>query len=241
MVVALTQLLTDAHPALVRMAAAHPSVASITVLSAVSEIAHAELAESPLGTDAFAEYGAMLLEDASAARRERMGANKGERIIAGLFGGPAASDAAGLHVEIKHFPVSMCPVDKRSFVLPSAAAAVRRPSLIRPPFPSSPPSPGPLPCSAISSPAATSLPSPHPLHSLVCALLDSPLPCTAFPQPDKMATRSRMASSSVLCGTNLPFALSPPPPPPPANGTAWSCMSPRPQVPLLCPAASHPS
>eukprot|EP00873_Tetraselmis_striata_P002615 jgi/Tetstr1/422879/TSEL_013670.t1 len=102
LVMVLTQLLTDAHAAVLRAAAAHPVAPRLLLLSAVSEIAHAGLGATPLGPDAFSEYRSMLAEDAARAR---------------------PPGAAALRIDIKYFPLPMCALDRESFVLPAASAA----------------------------------------------------------------------------------------------------------------------
>lgn len=61
-----TQLLTDAHGAVLAALAAHPWAKKVAVFSSLSEAAHAGQARSFLGVEAFGEYAALLWRQVSA-------------------------------------------------------------------------------------------------------------------------------------------------------------------------------
>ncbi|KAF5833671.1 hypothetical protein DUNSADRAFT_9942 [Dunaliella salina] len=124
LVIAITQLLSDAHPLILRAVLAHPQVSRVLVLSAVSEHAHAcqDGPSGDLGPEAFKEYGAMLQQDVQDMREANVAFARHQQQ-------QASHDAASpqppnpLSVEVRALPLCICALDRSSFVLPAKGAA----------------------------------------------------------------------------------------------------------------------
>ncbi|PNH13011.1 hypothetical protein TSOC_000024 [Tetrabaena socialis] len=146
-----TQLLTDAHPHVLRAVMAHPRVASVTLHCSVSEHAHACQAATDLGVEAYREYAELLQCDVRRARMRRQAdsplpapapgaaSNDSAAAAADGFAGAAPSASAapegtaageggvgGLAVRVSFLPLLACCPDPGLFVLPAASSAARR-------------------------------------------------------------------------------------------------------------------
>lgn len=124
LVIAVTRLLTDSHPLVLKACLAHAGVTKVLLLSAVSELAHACIPATALGADAYSEYSQMLQQDI-------MDSREADASMQGKQGKPeeALHPPSVIHtpvevvVEVKAFPLHICALDAGAFVLPAACAA----------------------------------------------------------------------------------------------------------------------
>lgn len=154
-VVFASRLLSDSHRYVLRCLSTHQNVCNCTIFTSISEIAHSAYPDSPLGPDAFREYGSLLVQDyeellkrCEAKSKQSGESNAKENLIADDDGwsqltsskeetsavesGSGAKetyeDESTGHVEdvgqklfvsVHHFPLILCPLSPRVFVLPS--------------------------------------------------------------------------------------------------------------------------
>ncbi|KAL6145018.1 hypothetical protein ACLB2K_055707 [Fragaria x ananassa] len=147
-VVVTSRLLSDAHRYILRCLSTHLAVRCCTIFTSISEMAHSAYPDSPLGPDAFHEYESLLVQDYEELVKKgekkpiqpgvsnfKDNIDLGDEGWSGLSPseeGSTARDSYGenliaeteevrknLLVSVRHFPMIMCPLSPRVFVLPS--------------------------------------------------------------------------------------------------------------------------
>ncbi|KAI4319742.1 hypothetical protein MLD38_033306 [Melastoma candidum] len=143
-----SRLLSDAHRYILRCLSSHPGVRRCTIFTCISEIAHSACPDSPLGSDAFREYEALLVQDFEELVRKKDTDISNHAEATEFEGWPELTsvedyasfeeasptkrggfenhiighrDAVGLKlvVSVRHFPCIVCPITPRAFILPS--------------------------------------------------------------------------------------------------------------------------
>lgn len=145
MVVITSRLLSDAHRYVLRCLSTHRSIVQCNIFTSISEIAHSAYIDSPLGPDAYHEYETLLLQDyeelvKTCKKKETSlhqhhkkkpstsiyndGSSFEEDIWPQLD--PTEDDDSNIDLNptrlmasVHHFPMIMCPISERVFVLPS--------------------------------------------------------------------------------------------------------------------------
>ncbi|XP_054811261.1 sec1 family domain-containing protein MIP3 isoform X1 [Prosopis cineraria] len=137
-------LLSDAHRYILRCLSTHQVVRHCIIFSSISETAHSTFPDSPLGPDAYQEYEALLVQDYeelvkksgtnSSGKLKDEGHSQSPSSGKDAFHLEASSRAilrgdnsldyiedggARLVVSVNHFPLILCPLSPRVFVLPS--------------------------------------------------------------------------------------------------------------------------
>ncbi|KDO63394.1 hypothetical protein CISIN_1g0039652mg, partial [Citrus sinensis] len=148
MVVMTSRLLSDAHRYIVRCLSASYGIRHCAIFTSISEIAHSAYTDSPLGPDAFHEYETLLLQDYEELVRKRQ-TKSGQSEDTGFQKRLTFEDDGWSHltsseedtstfeasssgkdfykedvgqelvVSVHHFPMILCPLSPRVFVLPS--------------------------------------------------------------------------------------------------------------------------
>lgn len=148
MVVMTSRLLSDAHRYIVRCLSASYGIRHCAIFTSISEIAHSACTDSPLGPDAFHEYETLLLQDYEELVRKRQ-TKSGQSEDTGFQKRLTFEDDGWSHltsseedtstfeasssgkdfykedvgqelvVSVHHFPMILCPLSPRVFVLPS--------------------------------------------------------------------------------------------------------------------------
>ncbi|BAT89979.1 hypothetical protein VIGAN_06113100 [Vigna angularis var. angularis] len=148
LVVITSSLLSDAHRYILRCLSTHQVVRHCIIFTSISETAHSAFPDSPLGPDAYPEYESLLVQDYEELvkkSRTKPGQGKlntedggrsefpsiGEDVL-NLEASPSGRDfyennsldyveesVVKLVVSVYHFPMILCPISPRVFVLPS--------------------------------------------------------------------------------------------------------------------------
>ncbi|KAL6141184.1 hypothetical protein ACLB2K_059474 [Fragaria x ananassa] len=145
-VVVTSRLLSDAHRYILRCLSTHLAVRCCTIFTSISEMAHSAYPDSPLGPDAFHEYESLLVQDYEelvkkgekkpiqpgvSNFKDNIDLGDGWSGLSPSEEGSTARDSYGenliaetevgqnLVVSVRHFPMIMCPLSPRVFVLPS--------------------------------------------------------------------------------------------------------------------------
>ncbi|XP_027345976.1 sec1 family domain-containing protein MIP3 isoform X2 [Abrus precatorius] len=148
LVVFTSRLLSDAHRYILRCLSTHQVIHHCTVFTSISETAHSAFPDSPLGPDAYHEYESLLVQDYEELVK-KSGTNPGHAKHNFEDGGRSQFPSSGqdvpnleasssgrdfyehvpsdyvddavlkLVVSVHHFPMILCPISPRAFVLPS--------------------------------------------------------------------------------------------------------------------------
>ncbi|XP_024518035.1 sec1 family domain-containing protein MIP3 [Selaginella moellendorffii] len=110
-VIVTSQLLSDSHCYVLRCIRTHAKIHHFVILSSISQDAHSNCGDTPLGTDAFTEYKDLLLQD----------------VLKALTPDERLENSSGPSVTVKHLPMLCCAVTPRVFVFPSSAAFATAP------------------------------------------------------------------------------------------------------------------
>ncbi|CAJ1978791.1 unnamed protein product [Sphenostylis stenocarpa] len=143
-----SSLLSDAHRYILRCLSTHQVVRHCTIFTSISETAHSAFPDSPLGPDAYHEYESLLVQDyEELVKKSGTKPGQGKQNVEGggrsefpssgedvlnLEASPSGRDFYGnnsldyieesvpkLVVSVHHFPMILCPISPRVFVLPS--------------------------------------------------------------------------------------------------------------------------
>ncbi|KAK7300303.1 hypothetical protein RJT34_11146 [Clitoria ternatea] len=148
LVVITSRLLSDAHRYILRCLSTHQVVRRCIILTSISETAHSVFPDSPLGPDAYDEYESLLVQDYEELVK-KSGARPGQAKFNFEDEGRSQFPSSGedfptfdvsssgrdfyehnpldyvedavlkLVVSVNHFPLILCPISPRVFVLPS--------------------------------------------------------------------------------------------------------------------------
>ncbi|KAK7342433.1 hypothetical protein VNO80_25385 [Phaseolus coccineus] len=148
LVVITSSLLSDAHRYILRCLSTHQVVRQCIIFTSISETAHSAFPDSPLGPDAYHEYESLLVQDyEELVKKSRTKPGQGKlqvedggrsefpssvEDVLNLEASPSGRDfyennpldyveqsALKLVVSVYHFPMILCPISPRVFVLPS--------------------------------------------------------------------------------------------------------------------------
>ncbi|KAJ8755692.1 hypothetical protein K2173_022635 [Erythroxylum novogranatense] len=130
-------LLSDSHRYILRCLTSHEGVRRCTIFTSISEISHSSYHESPLGPDAFREYGSLLLQDYEElvkkceSKSSTFGDDDWSQFAsteedntqhkASINGIDFYEDdlRKELVISVHHFPMILCPFSPGVFLLPS--------------------------------------------------------------------------------------------------------------------------
>ncbi|RDX91625.1 Sec1 family domain-containing protein MIP3, partial [Mucuna pruriens] len=148
LVVITSSLLSDAHRYILRCLSTHQVVRHCIIFTSISETAHSAFPDSPLGPDAYHEYESLLVQDYEELVK-KSGTQPGQAKLNFEDGGRSQFPSSGedvpnlvasssgrdfyehnpldysedavlkLVVSVNHFPMILCPISPRVFVLPS--------------------------------------------------------------------------------------------------------------------------
>ncbi|KAL1191099.1 Sec1 family domain-containing protein MIP3 [Cardamine amara subsp. amara] len=132
-VIMTSRLLNDAHRYMLRCLSTHEGVHRCSVFTSISEGSHSASPDSPLGSDAYREYETLLVQDYNEHTKKSDKISKHKRVstfssaLESLTMEPiisenvdiSSSGAQGLVVTVHLFPLIICPLTPRAFVLPS--------------------------------------------------------------------------------------------------------------------------
>ncbi|KAK7405053.1 hypothetical protein VNO78_06220 [Psophocarpus tetragonolobus] len=143
-----SSLLSDAHRYILRCLSTHQAVHHCIIFTSISETAHSAFPDSPLGPDAYHEYESLLVQDYEELVK-KSGTKPGQAKLNFENGGhsefpssredvfnlEASSSGRDFYehnpldyiedkvlklvVSVRHFPLILCPISPRVFVLPS--------------------------------------------------------------------------------------------------------------------------
>ncbi|GAB4824875.1 Sec1 domain-containing protein mip3 [Ancistrocladus abbreviatus] len=137
-------LLSDTHRYILRCLSTHQDIHLCSIFTSISETAHSAYPDSPLGPDAFHEYESLLVQDyeelaskhkakfehfARGSPQENLvfeeeGWSQLDEDVTHLVASPRDKEdlQQKLIVSVHHFPMILCPLSPRVFVLPSGGS-----------------------------------------------------------------------------------------------------------------------
>uniref|UniRef100_A0A2P2M7Z0 Sec1 family domain-containing protein MIP3 n=1 Tax=Rhizophora mucronata TaxID=61149 RepID=A0A2P2M7Z0_RHIMU len=148
-VVITSHLLSDAHRYILRCLSSPKGVQQCTIFTSISEMSHSAFPDSPLGPDAFQEYGSLLLQDYEELIKKRITSGFPQDVSKESltveddgWSRLTSADMDVLHhetsskgrklygddlgqkmvVSVHYFPLILCPLSPRVFFLPSGGS-----------------------------------------------------------------------------------------------------------------------